>query len=733
MQIPHSTDIKLSLMNFQPTIAANYILTCTFTLLGGMEVCLAQADKNAQSVEIKATTSTLHRSDTASKIVLTHADIKKYGDNNIADVLRRQAGISVVGNEIRMRGMGNGYTQILVDGEPLARSMSIDSINPAHVERIDIMPTATADMSTQAIAGSINIVMQKRPTNLSRDVRLQHQFGAGEALSNLAFQYADKSERSSYQLKGEILGGHFTPTDHIDLKKSDAFGINTAEERTSSRRRMSYPGTNLTSRFTWNLDSENSLALSTRLFYQTVRSQTELHTAHRERKQTTLSKEQDINEDVRRSFTPKLSWTRALSDQSKLVFNLSADVFLLNVNREDSNFDSSAVKTKFKQLHSYSKERELLSSGDYTTAANQTHRLKMGWDAGRLSLSNQNLRQHHTILPVSSSEEIPENAQAKVNRLALFAQDEWQTSNNWSNYLGARWESFNQVAEGTGYARFSSNTSVLSPIFQSLWKLSESKENQVRFAFAKTFKNPSLASLTPTYRPSLVNTSYTPDTRGNPHLKPEIAAGIDLAFEHFGADEFNLRASAYAKQLQNLIQDSLQLNSARWVLFSENQGRAHAHGIELDIKFPAKLWLESAKNLDIRVNVARNWSSVDTVAPPNNRIAEQTRWTANTSLDYRPSELWGTGISYSYSSGGDIRLSNTINRMSNPSRRLDSYFFYKLSKDSNLRISLRNLLAQNRTSAEHIAPQFQADSSFFDSYRTIYAHRSLGLNLEMKW
>lgn len=699
-----------------------------------MENCLAQVEQKIQAVEITATTSTSQRSDSATKIIVTNADIKKYGDSKIADVLRRQVGITVVGNEIRMRGMGNGYTQILVDGEPLARSMSLENINPSHVERIEIIPTATADMSTQAIAGSINIVLQKRPSNLSRDARLQHQFGAGEALSNLSFQYADKSDLWSYQLKGEVFGGHFTPTYDVKVKSVDAFSINVGEEHAHSRRRTSYPGTNLTSRITWNLNDKDSLAFSSRLFYQTVRSQTDLHTAYSEQGRAVLFGEQDLNEDVRRSFAPKLSWTRLLPDQGKLVLNVSGDLFLLNVNREDGMFDNSAIRTKFNQLQIHSTEKELLSSGNYTASAAHTHRLKMGWDAARLFLSNQTLQHRHTMISATPSwKKSTSDAQARVDRVALFAQDEWQTTSNWSNYLGLRWESFSQISAGTDYARVSNTTSVLSPIYQSLWKLPDSKENQLRFAFAKTFKNPALGSLIPNYRPSLYNTSYTPDTYGNPALKPEISSGIDLAFEHFGADEFNLRANVYAKQLQDLIQDNLQIVSGRWVQSSENKGSARAHGVELDIKFPAKLFFEFAKSLDIRVNAARNWSSVNSIAPPNNRIAEQTRWTANASLDYRPSDLWGGGMSYSYSSGGDVHLSNTMSRMTHPNRRLDSYLFYKLSKDSNLRISLQNLLAQDRFTLERIAPQFQAYPFSVESVETSYAHRSLGVNLELKW
>lgn len=57
----------------------------------------------------------------AAKRVLKRADIAAYGDSNLADVLKRQGGVSVVGNEVRMRGLGAGYTQILVDGAGGAR------------------------------------------------------------------------------------------------------------------------------------------------------------------------------------------------------------------------------------------------------------------------------------------------------------------------------------------------------------------------------------------------------------------------------------------------------------------------------------------------------------------------------------------------------------------------------------------------------------------------------------
>jgi len=72
---------------------------------------------------------------TVTRIVVNQEEILRYGDTTLADVLKRLPGITVVnvpgqGVDIRMRGLGNGYTQILIDGEPAPRGFSIDSLAP---------------------------------------------------------------------------------------------------------------------------------------------------------------------------------------------------------------------------------------------------------------------------------------------------------------------------------------------------------------------------------------------------------------------------------------------------------------------------------------------------------------------------------------------------------------------------------------------------------------------------
>ena len=61
------------------------------------------------------------------------------------------------GGQIRMRGMGNGYTQILIDGDRIPRGFAIDQISPDQIERIEILRAPTAETGARAIAGTINI------------------------------------------------------------------------------------------------------------------------------------------------------------------------------------------------------------------------------------------------------------------------------------------------------------------------------------------------------------------------------------------------------------------------------------------------------------------------------------------------------------------------------------------------------------------------------------------------
>jgi hypothetical protein len=127
-------------------------------------------------------------------------EIDPYGDTKPADVLRRLPGASVAGGAPRMRGLGSGCTQILINGDRAPPGLQYDQLNPAQVERIEITRGSTADQSAQAVAGTVNIILEQPPQLAQRDPRLGYgavrpvpnpSFSVGEAQGGLGWSVFD--------------------------------------------------------------------------------------------------------------------------------------------------------------------------------------------------------------------------------------------------------------------------------------------------------------------------------------------------------------------------------------------------------------------------------------------------------------------------------------------------------------------------------------------------------------
>ena len=148
-------------------------------------------EPKVQQVEVRADPNAYdpRRDDTAAKIVLNHDEIVKYGDNGLLDVLKRVPGVTVnrtdgLSAEVRIGGLGSGYTQVLLNGERLPAGFSIDTLAPSSVEKIEVMRAANAEYSTQAIAGTINTVLKKAVKTGQRELKVGYFHGSGDSGPN---------------------------------------------------------------------------------------------------------------------------------------------------------------------------------------------------------------------------------------------------------------------------------------------------------------------------------------------------------------------------------------------------------------------------------------------------------------------------------------------------------------------------------------------------------------------
>ena len=480
------------------------------------------------------------RQDTASKIVVTQEEIARYGDTNIGDVLKRLPGVTIGGVQgrggaIRMRGLGSGYTQIMLNGEPSPPGFSLDSLSPDNIERIEVIRSATAELSTQAIAGAINIVLKRAIVTAQREFKGGISEENGKYGVNSSLQISDRAGRMSYSISGNVNKGNFNRPTNSDEVGTDNQGKTTLSRHTDGENTGYFSMFSLSPRLNWNLESGDVITsqsfVNFRRFKNDGVSKTDTLIGE---KPLYLSEKSDTTSDST-SLRTNLNWMHKLADSAKLDMRFGAT---FEKRESDTNQISNGVTQQLTRLGNNSRtEKEFTFGGKYTAPFIEDHSLAAGWDGGLSKKSEDNFQTDSLtgvgfIRPLN----LNETFDANVNRLALYAQDEWAVTKLWSIYMGARWEGIDTSSKGSSYAEVNNKSSVLSPILQTLYKLPGSKNDQLRLGISRTYKAPDANRLIPRRFFSSNNSATSPDFTGNPNLKPELAWGLDTGFEHYLTD-----------------------------------------------------------------------------------------------------------------------------------------------------------------------------------------------------
>ena len=661
---------------------------------------LKDENTSIQKVEVRASGADYdaRRDDTASKIVVGSEEILRYGDSNIADVLKRLPGITVTGGrggspDIRLRGLGNGYTQILLNGERAPAGFAIDQLAPDAIERVEIMRAASAEFSTQAIAGTINIVLKKAIRTAQRELKATAGRGNDFSQANGVATLSDKDGNFSYSAVLSLNRLNFHWLKLIDDNGTDAAGRASVLRNSESNEVGRLENLSLAPRLNWALANGDTLTSQNFIASNRYRFVATMDTA------TVFGAPQEFDataNDVRQRndyYRTDLNWVHKLAGGGKLDTKLG-----LNANRNSNGTrqtgSNHGVPGLDRQVDTLSKERGYTFTGKYSTPLVTGHALSMGWD-GADSRRDDTRMQREVPLPGARQSNLDEDFSADVRRLALYAQDEWDFTPRLSIYAGLRWEGLETESHGVGFTPVSNRSSVLSPVFQALWKIPDTKD-QLRAALTRTYKAPATTLLIPRRFMAANNTQNTPDTRGNPELKPELALGLDMGYEHYWADTALLSVSGFVRKISDYTRQGLLLENGRWVQTSVNDGSAVARGLELEAKFPLKAVMQTPHALDLRASVTRNWSRVDAVPGPYNRLNQQLPLTATLGMDYKSADgVVTAGGSFVFKRGGVMRISAEQSSFVTAKRDLDVYLLYKFTPRHALRLSIVSALAED--------------------------------------
>lgn len=703
-----------------------------FTLAGLLSASLPSLAQTAPSsvtdlgrIEIRSNRDNdteARRESTASKIVIGREEIEKQGDATIADVLKRLPGVTMGGppgrgGPIRMRGLGNGYTQILLDGERVPPGFSIEQLTPEQIERIEILRAPTAETGTRAIAGTVNIVLREGRRGVPDDLKLTASSEHGHTSSQANWVH---------NLKTEALSGSFTlsamdtyrPDESTTVTESSSFADRVRDVSSLGRRRA----VNANARLQWKGEEGRSLTLMPFVVY----SEYDSHGRIAVRSAAGMSDAAQTQSNSRFSMA-RLNgqWAQRLSADDRLELRFGVG---------QSNYDYRMDQTGASQVNSDT-GNPLLRNGFETQnfvdhSSNLTGKWTRALDNGHQFVSGLEFEQ------VRRNEEgnaaAPDeggNLQARTRRWALYSQDELKINPQWSAYGGLRYESL--LTEGTVNGVLKNNeSSVWTPLMHAVFKPDPQKRDQIRMSLTRSYKTPSLYQLVARYVPSLGDNTWTqPDRTGNPDLKPELATGVDIAFERYLEQGGVLSANLFRRNISNLIRYTTTYNGSRYVSSPTNVGDAVTQGVELEAKFRLNQWIDGAWPIDVRSNVSFFHSQVKDVPGPNNRLDQQPSSTGNLGGDYRLRSLPLTvGGNFNWNPAYDTRVTQQQWAYQGAKRVLDVYGLWRLSPSAGLRLTVSNLTPLDYVTASTFSAGTQTESA----RTTARNWQNVQLRLELK-
>ena len=694
----------------------------------------APATPPAQQVEITGTAAPdgndERRRSTASRITYGREELDRMGDATLGEVLKRLPGVTLGGppgrgGPVRMRGMGGGYTQILIDGQRMAPGFSLDSISPDQIERIEIMRAPVAEYGARAIAGTINVIMRSDFKRMAHEFRVGAGVDGEQPQASANWQYNGQTETLGYNLGATLYqGGQANQSDTrtLGLNAAGTPTLDQLEHVESEGRRR---GLFANARLLFKLAPGETLELQP--FLNSVRSQSD--------GQATITQPVGTAPYSRARWHTDSAWEMARLNGSWLTGTGSGGRLQLRfgatlsktsslTEREESGGDAGALRTRSDD--SGQRELSLDFNGKLSQLIADRHSASAGWE---LQHSRRDDRRVSLLDGAPLLSGFGETVQAKVQRLALYGQDEWEWSKTFSFYTGARWESIQTTGDAT-LGPVSKRSAVFTPLLHAAWKLPDAPRDQLRASLTRSYKSPTTAQLVA--RPviarnypdlSQANRPTDPDRAGNPDLKPELAWGLELGFEHYLEAGGILSANVYARRIDALIrtvrsEETVPWATAmRWVARPQNVGAANAAGLELEAKGRVVDWWATAapavQAVTLRANLSWMWSQVSGVAGPNNRLEGQPPWTANLGADWPLKGLPLTlGASVNYTPAFAVQQIDSQSTRQGRKAVVDANALWRFNPAASARLTLSNAGAQRYdTGTTTVLPNASSEAS----------------------
>lgn len=567
------------------------------------------------------------------------AYFQRFEPLTVGDMLKRVPSVTFVSDVleydgVRLRGLDSGYTQILINGKRvpgagLDRSFFVDRIPAEIVERIEIVRSASADRSGDAVAGALNIVLRdgysidggylRAGATSFNDDEIEPTFGAfwgGEALGgNL--------------LVGANVQGRRNPKDKFSQRFDEPGGtLDNTEVQTDVRSGKDYA---FNADYRVGVGETGELHLSG-MFVRTDRLQEEDSIEYRSGLANTANlltvneNDLDIQTD-NYALGAGLKWAMAGGE---------TEVRLDRAGITDSQFEFENEVEYLRDSNPFPEDdrftrdvTDLLIEDDETTGEFAHEReagfgkLKFGLQATLKERETRilNATRYRVTIPnapgvrpaipgptqplapapggLNTIEETRFEPFVKLN--GTRGTMEWEA--------GLRYEQtdteINDRTVAAADARTETDYGFLLPSAHLRWNLDDT--NRVTASIARTVRRPDFNAISPALLEAEAGDN---DVLGNPLLDPESAWGLDVGFERRLGERGIVGVNLFYRDITDLVElantgDEGSEGPGTVVLQPRNTGDGQVWGAEFDLSTPL-----SALGLD-NTGVFVNYSWLD--------------------------------------------------------------------------------------------------------------------------
>jgi outer membrane receptor for ferrienterochelin and colicins len=658
------------------------------------------------------------------KLVLGREEIERYGDFNVLDVLKRLPSVvlpaanSGTGGP-RLRGLSSGFTTVLIDERVVPEGFNLETLSTDQVERIEILRAPSASTGTSGIAGTINIVLREAIDAEVNDWRALVESSRAGISPRVSWSGNSRFGNWTTNASLSAFRRALETEEFSTLKRSRAAtGAVVVDDRGTLTGQGRQTGLNLSTRTVWRgangqrFELRPSIGVTKADLTQIGRT---LPDEEDDPSRLTAGRSERNSRDRNWRFESLYShpWGAARVQWRATLGEVKSRIALDRVGLPADPTVDPSTSSEFAEY----RDRVAQVSAKTSLSTDGGHGLDTGVDLQRSRRSGTGIT---TVGDRVFNTRYDGDLRATIDRVSLFAQDEWELTPSWAAQIGVRADHVKTEAERERSKTDRSASTIVSPLAHLRWRLPTGEEqllpSQLRLSLTRSYNAPSTSQLLSNpvinryFRPGTRNTELNLDFASNPTLRPEKSWGLDLAYERYLNEGGVLGASLFHRRIDDLIRNTVALESVPWapqigryVSRPRNIGKGTASGLELDARVRVSELIEGGPDTSVRASVSVLRSRVKSVPGPDNRLVEQPKGTGYLGFNQR---VAGTpmsfGASVSHTPGYRLQLQTRRSIAQTSTTVVDAYALYVINSNAQLRLSVANALQRDRVRTSDI-------------------------------